>query len=138
MDFHIDLDPTQLVVRGTITAAVLTEQLADDYYRALSRVASRGGPYAAIFDLSVVTRTTMSHDAIRGLASRPPAVPAGRTRVIAAKEPHIYGLARMFQLSRDFMGGQFQVVRYMEEAYEMIGVRPADFTERLFPTEMDA
>ena len=133
MDFQVDLDPTQLVLRGTITAAILTKELADDYYRTLSRVASRGGPCAAIFDLSVVTSTTMSHDAIKGLARRPPAVPAGRTRVIAAKEPHIYGLARMFQLFRDFMGGQFRVVRSMEDAYNLIGVRPEDFIQRIFP-----
>src|SRR5262249_19767611 len=52
MDFVIDLDPTHLVLRATITVTVLTEELAEDYYQVLSLVASHGGPYAAIYDFS--------------------------------------------------------------------------------------
>jgi hypothetical protein len=51
--------------------------------------------------------------------------------VEVAKEPSVYGLARMLQLYRDFMGGQYQVVHSLEEAYGMIGVHPEDFTECL-------
>src|SRR5215471_12562270 len=69
----------------------------EECYRSLSFIASRGGPYAAIFDLSGVTVTTLSPDAVRGLAGRAPAIPAGRPRVIVAEEPWIFGLARMFQ-----------------------------------------
>jgi len=87
LDFQIDLDPTHLVIRETVTAPVLTEELADDYYRALVLLASHGGPYAAIFDLSGVTSTTLSPDAVRGLARRAAAIPAGRSCVIVAEEP---------------------------------------------------
>jgi hypothetical protein len=38
----------------------------------------------------------------------------------------------------DFNGGQYQVVHSLEEAYDMVGARPEDFTERLFPEEMTA
>jgi hypothetical protein len=138
MDYQIDLDPTHRVLRTTITAAVLTEELLDDSYQVLSLVASRGGPYAAIFDFSGVTATTLSSDAIRDFALRAPAVPEGKTCVVAAKEPLIFGSARMVQLNRDFLAEQFHVVRSLEEAYETVGVRAEDFTERLFPKDLAA
>src|SRR5215467_13093499 len=132
MDYSIDLDPEHRVIRLTIKA-IVTEELAEDCYTSLSFIASRGGPYAAIFDLSGVIAATLSPDAVRGLAARAPAVPAGRPRVIVADEPWIFGLARMFQICRDSLGEQFHVVRSLEEAYEMVGVRPEDFTQRIFP-----
>ena len=131
MDYQIDLDPTNSVIRLSVTAEIVTLELAEDIYIRLARITSRGGPYAAIFDLSGVRRSTIPADAIRSFALRAPAVPEGRTRVEVAKEPSVYGLARMFQLYRDSMGGQFQVVHTLEEAYGVVGVRPEDFTECL-------
>jgi hypothetical protein len=137
MDFVIDLDVTHRVFRVTITAAVLTEELAEDYYRNLSLVAARGGPYAAICDYSRVTSTTLSSDTVRGWAKRHPA-PGRRDHVLVAKESAIFGLARMLQLHQDFWGEHFQVVRSLEEAYAMLGVRPEDFTRRVFPQDLAA
>jgi hypothetical protein len=133
MHFEIDLDPTHQVLRVTVTAVVATHELAEDCYRCVKRIASRGGPYAGIWDLSGVASTTESTDQIRDRAESDPAIPVGRTRVVVAKEPVIYGLSRMGQLMRDSIGGQLQVVHTLEEAYEIVGVRPEDFTERLFP-----
>jgi hypothetical protein len=138
MDYRIDLDPTHQVLRVTVTAAVLTHDLGEDCYRSAARIASRGGPYAAIWDLSGVTSTTASTDQVRERASSAPAVPAGRTRVVVAKEPVIYGLSRMIELMRDSMGGQLQVVHTLEEAYDLVGARPEHFTQRLFPVPIAA
>ena len=137
MDYRIDLDPAHRVIRLTVTA-VVTEELAEECYQSVSFIASRGGPYAAIFDLSGVIAATLSPDAVRGLAGRAPAVPEGRPRVIVADEPWIFGMARMFQICRDSLGEQFHVVRSLEEAYEMVGVRPEDFTQRIFPKGLAA
>src|SRR5215472_17451610 len=101
MDYRIDLDPAHRVIRLTVTA-VVTEELAEECYQSVSFIASRGGPYAAIFDFSAVTGTTLSPDAVRGLAGRAPAVPAERPRVIVADEPWIIGLALMFQICKGF------------------------------------
>ena len=133
MDFVIDLDPTHLVLRATITVAVLTEELAEEYYQVLSQVAAHGGPYAAIYDFSRVTSTTLSPSAIRGFAKRPYPVPGPRHRMAVAKQPAMFGLARMLQLYQDMLGEHFRVVRSLEEAYEMLGVRPEDFTQCLVP-----
>ena len=133
MHFEIDLDPTHQVLRVTVTAAVATHELAEDCYRCVQRIASCGGPYAGIWDLSGVKNTTESTDQIRDRAERDPAIPAGRICVVVAKEPVIYGLSRMVELRRDSMGGQLQVVHTLEEAYDIVGVRPEDITKRLFP-----
>ena len=58
--------------------------------------------------------------------------------MVVAKDLSVFGMARMLQLYRDFMGGQLQVVRSLQEAYDMVGARPEDFTQRLFPKEMTA
>jgi hypothetical protein len=53
--------------------------------------------------------------------------------VIVAREGALFGLARLFELSRDSMGGQLKVVQSMDDAYNLLKVAPQDFTERLFP-----
>ena len=45
----------------------------------------------------------------------------------------MFGLARMLQLFQDILGEHFRVVRTLEEAYEMLGVRPEDFTQCVVP-----
>jgi len=138
MHYQIDLDPVHSVIRLTVTAELLTLELAEEFYIRLARIASRGGPYAAIFDFSGVRRSTISAEAIRDFALRAPAVPEGRTRVAVAQEPSVYGLTRMFQLCRDLMERQYQVVHTLEEAYDIVGARPEDFTQRLFPESLAA
>ena len=112
-------------------------ELAEDIYRHLSEVASSGGPYAAIYDLSAAMNTTMPTDAVRYFAHRAPSVPLGRKHVVVGKERHIYGLARLFEIWRDYNSEQFEVVHSLEEAYDIVGARPEDFTECLvWPREV--
>ena len=138
MDYLVDLDPTHTVISLTITAEIITPELARDISIRLARVLSSGGPFAVICDASRVTSWTESGVTIRERAFRDPAVPEGRTHVIVAGEPSVFGMARMFQQYRDFLGEQYQVVHTMEEAYSIVKVRPEDFTERLFATDLAA
>jgi hypothetical protein len=133
----VDLDPTHRVLRITLTT-VLTDELGWEVYRTVARLASRGGPYAAIGDLSQVVAFPISTDTVRHLAAMPPAVPAGRRQVIVAPQPALYGLARMFELHLDSMGGRLHVVHSIGEAYEVIKVAPQDFSQRLFPVDVAA
>ena len=145
MDFRIDLDPVHRVIRLTVTAAVITLAMAEDCYFRLLRVAGRkpgkaeaseDGPYAAIYDLSVVTGTTLTLDMIRHYARRAPSIPMGRTHVVVGKEPSIHELARIFQMCREFRkGNKFEVVQSLEQAYEMVGAHPEDFMVRLYPED---
>jgi hypothetical protein len=75
---------------------------------------------------------------VRNFARRRPPVPAGRTRVVVGRETHIYGLARLFQICRDNVGEQFEVVHTLEQTYGIVGSRPEDFRQRLYPETMAA
>jgi hypothetical protein len=138
MDYQVDLDPTHSVIRLTVTAEIVTLELADDCYKRLSVFASRGGPYAAIYDLSKAKSTTMSTDAVRVFARLRPSIPMGRKHVVVGREPVIFGLARVFQMCGESLGNQFDFVRSLDEAYAMVGARPEDFTKRLFPEDLAA
>ena len=133
MDFVIDLAPTHCVLRTTVTT-VLTD-VSTKIYRTIAWVASRGGPYAAITDVSHVVDFRVSSDTVRALAVSSPAVPGG-PRVLVASKPALYGLARMGALIRDAMGEQLQIVRSIGEAYDLLKVTPQDFSQRLLPKNL--
>jgi hypothetical protein len=138
MNYRIDLDPAHAVIRLTILAEVVSWGLAEDCYRRLSAVTSTGGPYAAIYDLSATKNTTIPTDMVTLFALRTPSIPMGRPHVIVGKEPAIFGLARVFQMCREFTHAEFEFVHTLEEAYHIVGVRPGDFTERIFPERLAA
>ena len=136
MHSQIDLDPTHGVIRLTVMEEMVSLECAEDCYRHLSQVAYSGGPYAAIYDLSMAKGTTIPTEMVRNFARRRPPMPTGKegkARVVVGKEPSIYGLARLFQICGDNIGKEFEVVHTLEEAYDIVGVGPKDFTQRLFP-----
>jgi len=143
MHYQIDLDPTHTVIRLTVTAEIVSLEIAEDVYYHLSRFTSSGGPYAGIYDLFLTKDTTIPTDMIRRFARRPPSIPLGRPHVVVGKEPAIYGLARIFQMCREALGGQvqghqFEVVHSLKEAYDILRVSPEHFTQRIFPTALAA
>jgi len=131
-DYVIDLDPIHQVLRLTIRK-VLTDQVVLDAYRSIGRLASQGGPYAAIFDGSEVRDVKLSADTVRSLALGAPAVPAGRPRVVVVNSIVLYGLTLMAESIRTSVGLQFHIVWSVDEAYAMLGVSPESFSQRLFP-----
>jgi hypothetical protein len=137
MKYVIDLDPTHQVLRVTVTGT-LTDPASREIYASISHFAATGGPYASILDLSGVTGSEVSIETIQDLAKKPPAVPVGRPRVVVAPRPEDYGLFRMFGQLRNGMAGQFHLVVSVDEAYDMLGVSPENFSERLFPERLAA
>ena len=138
MEYRIDLDPTHVVIRLTVTAEILTPELAEDIHVRFGQLVPSGGPYAAIVDLSRVTSWKLTADEVRRFALADLAVSGGRTQVAVAREPSVFGMSRMFQQYRDFFGKQYQVVHSLDEAYGIVGVRPEDFTKRLHPHDLAA
>src|SRR5215469_12868696 len=138
MHYLVDLDPKNSVIRLTITEKIMTLECAEDCYQRLSQFTSRGGPYAAIYDLSATKDTTIATEMVRSFAHRRPSIPTGRTHVVVGKFPEIFGLARIFQMCGESIGSEFQVVHTLEEAYDMVGESPEDFTQRIFPTALAA
>lgn len=152
MDYEVDLDPKHSVIRVTVTAETVTLELAQEIFRHLSEVASSGGPYAAIYDLSAAKHTTIPADKLKSVLPRRPAIPMGRKHVVVGKEPHISEWARFAQMCTESIGEpagfvlgrlddsdeihEYQVVYSLEEAYDIVGARPEDFTECLvWPSE---
>lgn len=129
--YQIDLDPVHAVIRLTVTAQIVTLELAEEIYTRLTGISSNGGPYAAIYDLSATKDTTIPTEIIRNYARRPPSVPMGRPHVVVGKAPVIFGLARVFQMCRENLYGLFDVVHTLKKAYRIAEVRPEDFTQRL-------
>ena len=142
MDYEIDLSPTHSCIRLTITAETITPELCEEIYCRLSEATSTGGPYAAIFDLSATRHTTIPHRRggfFRSRSRRPPAIPMGvcplcgdtRKQVVVGTEPHIFGMARVFEMCADAIGSEFQVAHTLGEAYRMVHVHPEDFNQCL-------
>jgi hypothetical protein len=129
--YQIDFCAAHDCIRLTVTAEILTLELAEDIYKRLKQISSSGGPYATIYDLTMVKDTTIPVEMVKGYARRNPSVPMGRPHVIVAEEITIYGLARLFQVCREHIYGLFEVVHTLEEAYKIVGVTPEDFTQRL-------
>ena len=128
MQYQVDLFPAHAVIRLTVIEEMVSLECAESCYRGLSRVTSSGGPYAAIYDLSAAKGTTIPAEMIRYYARRAPSIPTGRPHVVVGKFPVIYGLARLFQMCGESVGREFEVVPSLEEAYEVVGARPEDFT----------
>src|SRR5215467_3358771 len=105
-DYVIDLDPVQQVLRVSLPK-VVTDQMVRDAYHSLARLAATEGPYAAITDCSGVQDLKLSADTVRSLAHEPPAVPAGRPRVVVVNRLVMYALIDMFASMRISMGLQF-------------------------------
>ena len=136
MAYVIDLDPTHLILRVAI-GRVLTDELSLEIYRRVKRLASRGGPYAGIFDLSKMEDDRRSPEFAAKLATDP-SIPGERLCAIVAKQPALHEHFRMLELTRNWMGGHWELVASMDEAYGMLGIRQEDFTEHLFPKELAA
>ena len=137
MDYVIDLDPTHLILRVTV-GKVLTDELSQEIYRTVKRMASRGGPFAGIFDLSQVEEDRESPEVAAEQAVSDPPIPRERLSVLVAKSRVLYEHLRMVELTRNWMGGQTELVESMDEAYRLLGVRPEGFSQRLFPKKLAA
>jgi len=135
--YVIDLDPAARIVRVTVDD-VLTDKLLLETYETLERLVSGEVPYSGIFDFSNVVEDLVSSEGITTLASRAATILSGKLRVMVANTPSLHGLFRMYEMSRDGMHADLQVVESIEEAYRMFGVHREDFSQRLFPGYMTA
>lgn len=130
--YVIDLDPAARIVRVTVDG-VLSDELLAEAYSTLKQLVSGSGPYSGIFDFSQVVEDRVSSEGIKVLAREAPVILSGGLRVVVAGTPSLHGLFRMYEMSRDGMRADLQVVGSIDEAYRMHGVHAEDFSQRLFP-----
>lgn len=138
MHFEVDLDPSHSVIRLTVVEEGVSLESAEAWYKVFHGFRLAGGPYAVIHDPSMAKRTTIPTQTVGNFGRRTPSIPTGKPHVIVGETPVIYGLARLFQMCEENVGREFDVVHTLEEAYDLVGVRPGDFTERLYPEILSA
>ena len=132
MHYAIDLDPAGRIVRVTVDG-VLTDELLMETYGTLERLVAGKAPYSGIFDFSKVIEDLVTSEGITDLARKAAIILSGKLRVVVASTPDLHGLFRMYEMSRDGMRADLQVVESIDEAYRLFGVHPEDFSQRLFP-----
>ena len=132
MHYVIDLDPAARIVCVTVDG-VLTDELLVETYGTLERLVSGEDPYSGIFDFSKVVEDLVSSEGISALARKAAIILSGKLRVVVASTPDLHGLFRMYEMNRDGMRADLQVVGSIDEAYRMFGAHPEDFSRRLFP-----
>jgi hypothetical protein len=129
MHYVIDVAPAARVVRVTVDG-VLTDELLVQTHGTLERLVSGQAPYSGTFDFPVETSSSgMRH----GLGKKSCHFTSLNSVRSVASTPGLHGLFRMYEMSRDGMRADLQIVESIDEAYRMFGVHPEDFSQRLFP-----
>lgn len=106
----------------TVTKATLLAA-----YDAAEHFIAAEGPCRGIVDFSAVENAVISAEDLRAISRRPAAFPAGVPRVFVAPRPRVYGMARMYQIIRDDLASDLDVVHTLEEAYALLGLESPDF-----------
>ena len=127
MPFFFDFDPANGVLRCRVEGRLTDGLLKDVYVRATDYVAKKP-PRAGIMDFSAVTGVQVSNETIRQLAQAPPIMPdMNAPRFIIATAPRAFGMARMFELLGQDSRPNLHVVRSLEAACAILGVKELHF-----------
>jgi hypothetical protein len=126
MGFVMEFDAENKLLRVTVTGQVTNEILLDAYATVAKYVATHG-PCRAITDVSGVTKSKVSSNAILSLTRSAPAIPKGYIRVMVVPQDYIYGMMRMFQILSELTRPDFHVVRTIDEAYRLLQVESPEF-----------
>jgi hypothetical protein len=134
MSYRFEFAPKDRVLRCSFDGLVTDESLKE-YYGQVGKYVAHTKSRAGILDLSNVTSFEASLETVRSLARSSPAmVDVSMPRFIVAPAPHVFGIARMFQeLGEDSRPGLL-VLRTLDDAYAVLGVKDPEF-EPLDPIE---
>lgn len=105
----------------------VSDEEFQEYYRVAGEHMSRLRPRATIADYSGVTDLQVSVQTLRNLAHSRIAMPASNPRLVVAPAPHIYGLARMFQMEAEPSRPNLHVVSTLDEAFAHLKVESPQF-----------
>ena len=126
MAYSFGFDSSQRVFLIRFDGQVTDEQM-HEYYRAAYEPMKRLQPRASISDFSRVTDLQISPETVRRLAHSYIVMPASNARLVVAPSPHVYGLARMFQIEGEPKRTNLHVVTTLAEAFEFLGVQDLQF-----------
>lgn len=127
MPYRIVYDTTNRILRARSEGRVTDDELKE-VYRLGQAQATRIDPHAGITDFSAVTTMVFSSETIHELAASTPILrDPSRPVVFVAPTPHIFGMARMFEMLGAQTRPNLHVVRTLEEAYEVLDAREPQF-----------
>jgi len=124
-DFYIEYEAMSHLLAIRVTGA-FTDAGMRRCYDALAGAMLDRDVRAALLDLSAVGEFNLSADAVRGMSRLAPLLPDPLPKYIVANQDHVFGMARMFQITsrnRDAL----QVVRTSQEVYASLGLTAPAF-----------
>lgn len=128
--FSMDFDPKYRVLRVS-AVGVVTDRTLYAVDGAVRQFLSAEGADLGIFDYSAATEFQVTARCVRSFAAKKAANPPMKLRIAIAPQPAAYGLNRMYGVLIEGKRSDFQVVRTMEEAEELIGLGKLDFCRKL-------
>jgi len=126
MAFVLEFDARNDILRVRLEGRVTDAILLDCYGTTAKYVASHP-PCRGIADVSGVTEFSVSSTAIKQLTKASPAFPAASMRIFVAPQPHVFGMAHMFQMLGEETRPNLHIVRTMDEAYSLLEVESPEF-----------
>ena len=127
MPYQIVYDRTNRIIRVRFEGRVTDDELMD-VYRLGQKLVGQLDPQAGITDFSDITTVAFTPETIYELAAAKPIMrDPNRLVVFVAPTPHVYGMARMFEILGEATRPNLHVVRTLEEAYKLLKVQEPQF-----------
>lgn len=127
MPYQILYDRTNRIIRARFEGRVTDDEFMD-VYRLGQKLVGELDPQAGITDFSDITTVAFTPETIYELAAAKPIMrDPNRLVVFVAPTPHVYGMARMFEILGEATRPNLHVVRTLEEAYKLLKVQEPQF-----------
>jgi len=124
--FQLEVDAQNKLIR-LIAKHEVSDQFLMEGIAALEKYGAQYDSCNCIVDYNGATDITVSTRCLKQLACTRPAVPMHCLTVHVAARDVMYGLARMFQVLSNETRPNLRVVRNMNEALDLIGVKSPTF-----------
>ena len=124
--YQLEFDAQNKLIRLTANGEV-SDQFLIEGITALEKCRAQYGTCNCIVDYNGATEITVTTPCLRQLAGTAPNFPMESLTVHVAGRDVMYGLARMFQTLSSETRPNFRVVRNMNEAEDLIGVKSPTF-----------
>jgi hypothetical protein len=127
MPYAFEFDSGSRILRGRLEGRVTDADLRNYCHDFTARI-TLTEPLVGITDLAEVSSFEVSRQTILDLAALQPVI-AGHEplRIIIATAPHVFGMARMFELEGRSAHPNVHVVHTRKEAYGILGVTEPQF-----------
>ncbi len=123
MPYFFEFDPVNRILQSRFEGRVTDDELRA-YCRDFTARITLTDPRAAITDLSPVASFEVSRQTIIDLAAvRPDVQGRDPLRIIIATSPHVFGMARMFEMEGRSAHPNVLVVHTREEASAILAVK---------------